>query len=80
MAPKVKPADTSRNPMISPPIDLDHIPLVYKDYKVTELRCELNFFELHSWLKDIFLDESDKIGLQESNFPLYMFPQTYHFT
>jgi hypothetical protein len=34
---------------------------------------------LHSWLKEIFLDQSDEIGLWESNFPLYMFPQTYHF-
>jgi hypothetical protein len=77
--PKVKPADTSENPMIPPPIDLDHIPLADRDYKVTELRCEFDFFELHSWLKEIFLDQSNEIGLWESNFPLYMFPQTHHF-
>jgi hypothetical protein len=50
-----------------------------KDYNITELKCEFDFFELHFWLKDIFMDQSDKIGLWESNFPLYMFPQTFHF-
>jgi hypothetical protein len=30
-------------------------------------------------MKEIFLDQSDEIGLWESNFPLYMFPQTYPF-
>ena len=45
-----------------------------KDYKITEPKCEFDFFELHFWLKDIFLDQSDEIGLWESNLPLYMFP------
>jgi hypothetical protein len=79
MAPKAKSTDTSENPILPPPVDLDHIPLVDKDYKITEPRCEFDFFELHSWLKDIFLDQSDEIGLWESNLPLYMFPQTHHF-
>jgi hypothetical protein len=34
---------------------------------------------LHFWLKDTFLDQSDEIGLWESNLPLYLFPQIYHF-
>jgi hypothetical protein len=79
MAPKGKSVDTSENPMIPPPIDLDHIPLADRDYKIAEPKCEFNFFELHCWLKDIFLDQSDEIGLWESNLPLYMFPQTYPF-
>jgi hypothetical protein len=73
MAPKVKPVDTSENPMIPPPVDLDHIPLADRDYKVTEPRCEFDFFELHSWMKEIFLDQSDEIGLWESNFPCICF-------
>jgi hypothetical protein len=64
---------------LPPPVDLDHIPLADKDYKITEPKCEFDFFELHLWLKDIFLDQSDEIGLWESNLPLYMFPQTFHF-
>jgi hypothetical protein len=62
-----------------PPVDLDHIPLADKDYNITDPKCEIDFLELHFWVKDIFLDQSDKIGLWESNFPLYMFPQTFHF-
>jgi hypothetical protein len=79
MAPKVKPTDTSENPIIPPPVDLDHIPLEDRDYKVTDMRCKFDLLELHSWMKDIFLTQSDEIGLWESNFPLYMFPQTHHF-
>jgi hypothetical protein len=48
MDPKDKFVDTSENPMIPLPIDLDHIPMAEKDYKVVELRCEFDFFELHS--------------------------------
>ena len=79
MAPKAKSTDTSENPILPPPVDLDHIPLVDKDYKITKPRCEFDFFELHSWLKDVFLDQSDEIGLWESNLPLYMFSQTHNF-
>jgi hypothetical protein len=79
MAPKGKSVDTSENPMVPHPIDLDHIPMADRDYKVAKPKCEFNFFELHCWLKDIFLDQSDEIGLWESNLPLYMFPQTYPF-
>jgi hypothetical protein len=70
MAPKAKSTDTSENPILPPPVDLDHIPLMDKDYKITELRCEFDFFKFHSWIKDIFLDQSDEIGLWESNLPL----------
>jgi hypothetical protein len=47
MAPKGKSIDTSENPRIPPPIDLDRIPLEDKDYNVVEPKCEFNFFELH---------------------------------
>jgi hypothetical protein len=63
MAPKAKSVETSENPFLTPPIDLDHIPLVDKDFKITDLKCKFNFFESHFSLKDIFLDESDEIGL-----------------
>jgi hypothetical protein len=79
MPPKTKSVETFENMILTPPIDLDHIPLVDKDYKITYMKCEFEFFELHFWIKDIFLDQSDEIGLCKSNFPLYMFPQTFHF-
>jgi hypothetical protein len=61
MAPKEKSADISENLILPPLVDLDHIPLEDKDYKITEPRCEIDFFKLHSWLKDNFLDHSDAI-------------------
>jgi hypothetical protein len=79
MAPKSKSTETSENLILPPHVDLDHIPLEHKDYKIIEPKCEFDFFELHFWLRYIFLDQSDEIGLWESNFPLYMFPQTFHF-
>jgi hypothetical protein len=79
MPPKAKSTETSENLILPPPVDLDHIPLADKDHNITELNYEFDFFELHFSLKDIFLDQSDKIGLWDSNFPLYMFPQNFHF-
>jgi hypothetical protein len=79
MAPKSKSSEIEENPFLPPPVDLDRIPLADKDYLIAEPKCEFDFFELHFWLRDIFLDQSDEIGLWESNLPLYLFPQTYHF-
>jgi hypothetical protein len=71
MTPKTKHVETTKNPFLPPSIDLERVPLADKDYKVTEPKYEFNFFELHFWIKDIFLDQSDEIGFWESNFPLY---------
>jgi hypothetical protein len=79
MAPKSKSSEIKENPFLPPPIDLDQIPLADKDYLIAEPKCEFDFFELHFWLRDTFLDQSDEIGLWESNLPLYLFPQIYHF-
>ena len=35
--------------------------------------------DFYSWLKEVFLDQIDEIGLWESNLPLYLFPQVHHF-
>jgi hypothetical protein len=56
MAPKSKSVETEENTFLPPPIDLDHAPLVDKDYRVAEPKCEFNLFELHFWIIDIFLD------------------------
>jgi hypothetical protein len=79
MAPKSKSTETSENPFLPLPVDLERVPLADKYYKIIEPKCEFKFFELHFWIKDIFLDQSDEIVLWESNFPLYMFPHTFHF-
>jgi hypothetical protein len=79
MAPKSKRSKVKENPFLPPPIDLNRIPFVDKDYLNTETRCEFDFVELQTWFKDTFIDQSDEIGLWESNLPLYLFPQVHHF-
>jgi hypothetical protein len=79
MVPKSKRAEVEENLFLPPPVDLERIPLADKDYLISETRCEFDFAELQSCLKDTFLDQSDEFGLWESNFPLYLFPQVHHF-
>jgi hypothetical protein len=79
MAPKSKKVEVEENPFLPPPVDLDRIPLADKDYLISETRCEFYFIELQSWFKDTFIDQSDEIGLWESNIPLCIFPQVHHF-
>jgi hypothetical protein len=63
MVPKSKKIEVKENPFLRPPVDLDRIPLPDKDHLITDTRCEFDFADLQSWLKDIFVDKSDKIGL-----------------
>jgi hypothetical protein len=79
MVSKYKRAEAEENPFFPPPVDLNRIPLADKDYLILERRCEFEFTELQSWFKDTFIDQSDEIGLWESNIPLYLFPQVHHF-
>ena len=51
------------SPLIHPPIDFHHIPLANKDYKIHEILCELDLFEMYCWLEDKFIDNFDDIGL-----------------
>jgi hypothetical protein len=79
MASKTRPAEEEENPFVPPPVDLDKIPLVDKDRLIADTACSFDFSDLQSWLREVFLDQSDEIGLWESNLPLYMFPQVHHF-
>ena len=79
MASKTRPAEEEENPFVPPPVDLDKIPLVDKDCLVADTACNFDFSDLQSWLREVFLDQSDEIGLWESNLPLYVVPQIYHF-
>ena len=79
MVPKSKKLEVEENPFLPPPLDLDRIPLDDKDHLIVDTICEFDFAELQSWLKDTFLDQSDEIGLWESNLPLYIFPQVHRF-
>jgi hypothetical protein len=79
MVSKTKPAEEEENPFVPPPVDLDKIPLVDKDRLIADTICSFDFSDLQSWLREVFLDQSDEIGLWESNLPLYLFPQIHNF-
>jgi hypothetical protein len=75
MAPKPKQAEGEENLFLPPPVDLDRIPLADKDRLIEDIKCDFDFAYLQSWLKEVFLDQSDENGIWESNLPLYIFPQ-----
>lgn len=76
MAPKISPVI---NPMLTPPMNLDHTPLADRNYKIAKRQCDFDLFELHFWFQDNFLDQSDEIQLWQSILPLFVVPQSYHF-
>jgi hypothetical protein len=79
MVSKPRQAEREENPFLPPPVDLDKIPLVDKDRLIVDTICDFDFLDLHSWIWEVFLDQSDEIRLWESNLPLYLFPQIHHF-
>jgi hypothetical protein len=79
MVPKSKQVEGEKNPFLSPPVNLDSIPLADKYHLITDTKCNFDFVDLQSWLKEVFLDQSDEIGLWESNLRLYLFPQIHPF-
>jgi hypothetical protein len=79
MAPKGKKSNVEENTFLPPSVDLDQIPLADKDYLILETKSEFDFAEIQSWFRDTFIDQSDEIGLWQSNIPLYLFSQVYHF-
>jgi hypothetical protein len=74
IVPKPRQVEGEENPFLPPPVDLEKIPLVNKDRLIADTNCDLDFSDLQSWLREVFLDQSDEIGLWESNLPLYLFP------
>jgi hypothetical protein len=63
MVPKSKRTEAEENPFLPPPIDLDRIPLADKDHLIADTRCDFDFVDLQSWLKEVFLDQSNEIRL-----------------
>jgi hypothetical protein len=80
MAPKSKRAEGEENLFLPPPVDLDRIPLVDKERLIADTKCDFDFADLQSWLKEVFRDQSDEIRIWESNLPLCLFPQIHHFS
>lgn len=63
MDPRAKTDAIVVNLMLPPIMDIDHVPLADKDYKIFEKQCQFVLFELHFWFCDTYLDQSDEIGL-----------------
>ena len=65
------------NPMAYPQVDLDHLALVDKDYKIHETKLDSDLFHVYWWFEDKFLEGDDEISLWETQLPLYIFPKTH---
>jgi hypothetical protein len=63
MASKTRQAEEEENPFVSPPVNLDKFPLVDKDRLIADTVCSFDFSDLQSWLREVFLDQSDEVGL-----------------
>ena len=63
--------------LLHPPVDFHHIPLADKDHKIHETLSDIKLFELYCWLEDKYLDQSDDIGVWDSNLPHFIFPHTH---
>jgi hypothetical protein len=56
LAPKSKQAEGEENQFLPPLFDLDRIPLVDKDHLIADTKCDFDFTDLQSWLREVFLD------------------------
>ena len=65
--------------MVYPQVDLDHVALADKYYKIHETESNFYLFDVYCWLEDKLLDEVDDIGLWETKLPYYIFPKTHSY-
>jgi hypothetical protein len=56
MASKPKRTEGEENLFLPPPVDLNGIPLADKYYLIVDTKCDFDFVDLQSWLKEVFLD------------------------
>jgi hypothetical protein len=56
MVQKSKKVEGEENMFLLPPVDLDRIPLFDKDRLIPDTKCDFDFVDLQSWLREVFLD------------------------
>jgi len=61
MVPKSKQVEGEENLFLPPFVDLNRIPLADKDHLITDTKCDFDFADLQSWLREVFQDQSDEI-------------------
>jgi len=66
-------------PITTPHLDLDHLPLANKDFQIIDTSEYEVFLKIQCLSKERYLNHSDDIGLWDSNFPKYQFPQVHIF-
>jgi len=66
-------------PITTPHLDLDHLPPADRDFQIRDTIAYEVLLKLHCLSRDKYLSQSDDIGLWESNFPKYQFPQVHVF-
>ena len=66
-------------PITTPHLDLDHLPLANKYFQIKDTIVLEPLLKVHYQSRDKFLNHADEIGLWESNFPKYQFPQVHIF-
>ena len=66
-------------PITIPHLDLDHLPLADRDFQIRDTSAYEVLLKIHCLSKDRYLNHSDNIGLWDSNFPKYQFPQVHIF-
>ena len=66
-------------PVSTPHLDLEHLPLADMDFQFKDTVAYTLLLKIHCWSKDIYLNHIDDIGLWESNFPKYQFPEVHVF-
>ena len=66
-------------PVITPHLDLDHLPLADKDFQIKDTSSYTLLLKIHCLSKDRYLNHTNDIGLWDSNFPKYQFSQVHIF-
>jgi len=59
--------------MVHPPLDLDHIPLADRDFKIHETLLEFDLFDIYCWWEDNLVDGVDDITIWDTSLPFYIF-------
>jgi len=73
------PAALNITPLNAPHNDLNWLPLADKDFQIKELFGDQNYLQSFFQVKDSHLNNSDILGIWESNLPIYFLPYVYVF-